>query len=515
MQEQRHSSPNSDSEQKFGRQGGSGPSPWPSRAVGRGAQPIPPKLIQEQQTRKAELRAKRRRIAYRAVIVLLVVILSALVAVAVWWKDFINKPALPDPSVRPETSNQTDTSDSPFRMGGDRKKDFFTFLVIGRDTGGGGNTDTILLASYDVPNQELNVMSIPRDTMVNVSWEIKKINSVYPIYGGGDKGIDALDKEISQLVGFVPDFQVVLEWKAVGELVDALGGITFDVPVNMRYTDPTQNLYINVKKGEQLLNGDLAMQVVRFRSYPDGDLGRVKVQQDFLKAVVKKCLRLENMTKVTQLAKVFTQNVKTNLKVEEIAWFADKAIFSGLKMENVHFMTMPNQLASLWSPTYGNYQSYVVPIVSELVTMVNEQFNPYILNLNRNELDIMVVDANGKVSSTTGKLEDPSVNNYRNSGGGSSSGSSNSSSSGSSSSSSGGNSDNSSSGSNVSSNSSGQGTENPDATPEQTDVPDGQGENSSGGTEVPAPPPPEPPAQEVAPAPAPVEPVSPPPPATT
>ena len=103
----------------------------------------------------------------------------------------------------------------------------------------------MLLASYDVTNQKATVMSIPRDTMVNVSWDIKKINSVYNTYGGGDRGIQALYKEISQLVGFEPDYQVIVEWEAVGEIVDAMGGVWFDVPRNMNYDDPLQNLHIH------------------------------------------------------------------------------------------------------------------------------------------------------------------------------------------------------------------------------------------------------------------------------
>ncbi len=93
-------------------------------------------------------------------------------------------------------------------------------LILGRDTGGGGNTDTMLLASYDVTNQKATVMSIPRDTMVNVPWDIKRINSVYNYYGGGDKGIKALYKEISQLVGFEPDYQVIVECGTPSAIVE-------------------------------------------------------------------------------------------------------------------------------------------------------------------------------------------------------------------------------------------------------------------------------------------------------
>ena len=113
----------------------------------------------------------------------------------------------------------------------------------------------MLLASYDVTNQKATVMSIPRDTMVNVSWDIKKINSVYNWYGGGDRGIQYLYKEIAQLVGFEPDYQVIVEWEAVGQIVDAMGGVWFDVPRDMYYSDPLQNLYINQKAGYRLLTG--------------------------------------------------------------------------------------------------------------------------------------------------------------------------------------------------------------------------------------------------------------------
>ena len=133
---------------------------------------------------------------------------------------------------------------------GERKsEDYYTVLLMGRDTGGGGNTDTMLLASYDVTNQKVTVMSIPRDTMVNVPWDVKKINSVYGRYGGGDDGIKAVYKEIAQLVGFEPDYQVVVEWNAIGEIVDAMGGVYFDVPYNMNYHDPYQDLVIEQAKG--------------------------------------------------------------------------------------------------------------------------------------------------------------------------------------------------------------------------------------------------------------------------
>ena len=306
---------------------------------------------------------------------------------------------------------------TPPRADGERKsEDFYTVLILGRDTGGGGNTDTMLLASYDVTNQKATVMSIPRDTMVNVSWDIKRINSVYNYYGAGEKGIQHLYKEVAQLVGFEPDYQVVVEWDAVGEIVNAMGGVYFDVPRNMNYDDPTQNLHIHQEKGYRLLSGDDAMQVIRYRhdnrvngktlGYPDGDLGRIATQQAFLKAVVEQLLQVKNLTKLNQFVKVFQNNVETDMTFTNILWFAQQAVFGGLKVENVNFVTMPNTPVSCWSRTYQNYQSYVVPNAQELLDLVNSDLSPFVEPSVLSDLDIMSINADGSVSSTTGQVED-------------------------------------------------------------------------------------------------------------
>ena len=384
-----------------------------SRLAGSTASPSPQKPSKKRTSRQKAM----------LVVYIVVTVLAALVVLGfVLSRLLFVKPSISLDGGRPELSEGDGTggdldTQTPGVYGSGRKEDFFTFLVIGRDTGGGGNTDTLMLASYDVPKQKLSVMSIPRDTMVNVSWDIKKINSVYNVYGGGDRGIDALDKEISQLVGFVPDFQVVVEWDAVGELVDAIGGVWFEVPRNMNYDDPTQDLHIHIDAGYQLLDGEDAMGVIRYRhdndrryGYADGDLGRIKTQQAFLKAVVEQCLQIKNVTKIQQLAEVFNKNVTTNLTIQNLLWFGQQAIFGGLEMENVNFVTMPCSNKSVWSREYGNMQSYVVPNTNDLVDLVNEYFNPYLEDLSSRELDIMYVNADGTIGSSTGRLEDTTHN---------------------------------------------------------------------------------------------------------
>lgn len=299
------------------------------------------------------------------------------------------------------------------KAGGERKsKDFYTVLILGRDTGG-GNTDTMLLASYDVTNQKATVMSIPRDTMVNVPWDIKKINSVYNYYGGGDKGIQALYKEIAQLVGFEPDYQVVLEWDAVGEIVDAMGGVYYDVPRNMNYDDPYQDLHIHQTKGYRKLSGSDVMQVLRYRhdndmryGYPDGDLGRIKTQQTLLKAMIEQLLQLKNVTKIGDFARAVKNNVTSDLTFEEMLWFGSQAVMGGLTIDSVNFVTMPNTGKMVYSRSIRGMLSYVVPNAQELLDLVNNELSPFVETFTMRDLDIMSVNSDGSVSSSTGHVED-------------------------------------------------------------------------------------------------------------
>ena len=371
----------------------------------------------EKPKRKSRLSVKQKWLLAGAIVLAL-----ALAGVALWRSLFV-RPELPVRDQKGDiTSGSPSTTETEIdygdgvrpKTGGERKSaDYYTVLILGRDTGGGGNTDTILLASYDVTNQKATVMSIPRDTMVNVPWDIKRINSVYNYYGGGERGIQHLYKEIAQLVGFEPDFQVVIEWEAVGKIVEAMGGVYFDVPRDMNYDDPWQDLAIHQTKGYRLLSGDDAMQVLRYRhdnnmryGYPDGDLGRIKTQQALLKAMVSQLLQLKNIGKVNEFAKVFQECVETDLSFQNILWFAQSAYLGGLRPENVNFVTMPNRAAYCWSRTVGNNQSYVVPVARELLELVNSDLSPFVERSVMSDLDIMSVNSDGSVSSSTGRVED-------------------------------------------------------------------------------------------------------------
>ena len=323
-----------------------------------------------------------------AVAVVLAIVLIAVVAC----QSLFVRPDLPEKNADADSGTQEEEIDwgegTRPRSDGERKsQDYYTVLILGRDTGGGGNTDTMLLASYDVTNQKATVMSIPRDTMVNVSWDIKKINSVYNTYGGGDRGIQALYKEISQLVGFTPDFQVIVEWEAVGELVDAIGGVDYDVPYNMDYDDPTQDLHIHYTKGQHHLNGQQAMEVVRFRHNNDGsgytDVGRAEMQRQVLVALAKKVVSWNSLTKVQEFVEIFQEYVKTDLSTTDMLYFASQAV--GVDLDTG---ITQGTLEGRGEGVVRGYKYCFVFQAEDILPTLNELVNPYDQPLTEEDLDL-------------------------------------------------------------------------------------------------------------------------------
>lgn len=296
-------------------------------------------------------------------------------------------------------------------LSGQRKEGFYTFLLVGTDKDD-GNTDTIMVASYDTVNQRVSVMSIPRDTMINESWDIKKINSVYSRTGNS---INALANRVKKLVGFKPDFYVKVDLSMFVELVDLVGGVDFYVPQNMDYEDPYQSLYIHLKEGQQVLDGEKAMQLVRFRGYSEGDIKRVQVQQDFLKALIKECLSIKHWGKIKAYLDLAMDNVQTDLDFGSVVWFASNVMgFNSapmLNMDDVYTCTIPgNYWASAWSRATSSNQSYVTVYANQTVKLVNERFNPYIQNVTSGMMDIMSILDNGDIASSTGTVKDTKHN---------------------------------------------------------------------------------------------------------
>ena len=195
-------------------------------------------------------------------------------------------------------------------LGVSRRDGVFTMLIVGTDAAS-RSTDTIMLASFDTEQKKMNVLSIPRDTIVNVRRATKKINAAYAM---SDGDIFALYDEVESVTGIRPDKHVLVTVDAFVEFIDAIGGVEVDVPIDMHYSDPTQNLKIDIDKGLQVLDGYDSMGFMRYRAtYADGDLGRIKMQHMFIESVIKKMLTPTTFARIPELAEIVIDNLETDL----------------------------------------------------------------------------------------------------------------------------------------------------------------------------------------------------------
>ena len=266
---------------------------------------------------------------------------------------------------------QVDEEAEALRSHQERKADFYTILVSGVDDGN-GNSDTNILVAVDTAGGSIYGVSIPRDTKAVWNGESHKINAAF-----GSGGIEKLADVIGDQLGIPVDYTVQVDLKGFVALVDAIGGVDFDVPIDMNYEDPYQDLYIHIPAGMQHLSGEEALKVVRFREgYASQDIARMETQQAFLKAVAQQTLQISNLTKVDQFVKIFQQYVETDLTLGNLAWLGSKAISIGA--ENVAFSTLP-----------GDWKSpYIYLNQEETLTLVNEHLNPYVEDRVAEDLNI-------------------------------------------------------------------------------------------------------------------------------
>lgn len=258
-----------------------------------------------------------------------------------------------------------------------RKDDCCTILLAGTDESG-DRTDTIMLLNIDRGQKRMSLMSIPRDTKVNSTYVPHKINSAYGVNGKGEEGMDSLMDYVAECVGFRPDGYMLLELDVFIELVDLFGGVEFDVPVDMDYEDPSQDLYIHLNKGLQTLDGEEAMGVVRFRSgYADADIGRVSVQRDFMLAAIDQWVSVKNVLKLPQALSLLGRYAQTDLSVSNLLWLAESVLLCGT--DDMYMTTMPFYISG----------DYVVVAADEgYLNLLNEYFNPYARSISWDDLYI-------------------------------------------------------------------------------------------------------------------------------
>lgn len=197
-------------------------------------------------------------------------------------------------------------------------EDRINTLILATDKGG-LRTDTMMLASVNTKSKKINILSIPRDTLVKYNGRTVMVNSVY---GRGKEGErhNAVIEVIKDITDLPVNYYVVIKPDGFRNVIDALGGVYIDVPQDMEYHDPTpgQDLHISLKKGYQLLDGDKAEQFTRFRGYPTADLGRIEAQQMFMRALFNQKVNAGLIFKAPGLYKAIVKNVDTNFSASSV-----------------------------------------------------------------------------------------------------------------------------------------------------------------------------------------------------
>lgn len=203
-------------------------------------------------------------------------------------------------------------------------------LVMGTDNAG-LRTDVLMLGFINGKNKSIDVVSIPRDTQVKIGKRYYKINSAYAI-GQEEQTIETVEN----LLGVEIDGYVKFSFETFRETIDAIGGVDFDVPQDMFYEDPYQDLYIDLKAGPQHLNGEEAEGLVRYRRYPTGDEGRIAVQQAFIKEIIKQKANPAILFRLPAVISTLGKHIDTNLTGNDVIELAGVAVRVGTKGFNTY-----------------------------------------------------------------------------------------------------------------------------------------------------------------------------------
>lgn len=293
-------------------------------------------------------------------------------------------------SEKPPLDNQGNTDSDANSTGGNSavvsddytktKDGSYNILIIGRDSAA-TLADVTMIVNLDSTNNTVSVLQIPRDTLINNNIPTNKVNAAYSTYVSAAYKVGAENSYLSAAERYEALFEqslcinihhsVVINLDAFVNIVDLFGGVDLYVPEAMEYSDPEQNLYINIGSGQQHLDGYNAMCFVRYRSgYVQADLGRVNAQKIFLTAffqTVKNSLSITNIGLISDVASAVSENVVTNMSVSDMIFYA-KALLN-VDLDSINMMTLPGNLDS--------YSGYYVMNRSATLEAINQYFNIY------------------------------------------------------------------------------------------------------------------------------------------
>lgn len=253
-------------------------------------------------------------------------------------------------------------------------------LLLGVDEGG-MRSDTIMLASLNGKTKKINILSVPRDTRVPFGKNYYKINSAIGIgaqevaKGNLKEPEELAIQKVKLVTGMPVHYFMTIDFDAFIEIIDVLGGVDFEIPFDMVYDDPVQNLHINLKAGMQHLDGKKAHDFVRFRKgnaghkgYATGDLGRIEAQQAFVRALAEQKLKPQYLLKATEIFAAIKKNVRTNYSAKDL--IKHLSIIKDISADDIQVHQMPGKTAMI------NGGSYVLCDDVQMAEMVKEYFYP-------------------------------------------------------------------------------------------------------------------------------------------
>jgi len=273
------------------------------------------------------------------------------------------------------TSPQYEKSDSGSLL---RPPARTNFLFIGIDNN--NLADAIMVGTFYRDNGEIRLMSIPRDMYTYIPdarlQQMQadglhpppslKINAVRA-FGGRNHGINYLREQLGEMLGVQFHYYLEVDLDAFSRIVDTIGGVTMYIPHRLWYSDPEQGMTIDIPAGYQHLNGQMAENVVRFRSFPTGDLMRNSMQMEFMSQLFKQALTRDAiMNDPLALARVILSDVRTNVSPMDLAKYVP--YISRISEESIQTFTLPG------NGEYRNGVSWFIPDVSALPDVVTQVF---------------------------------------------------------------------------------------------------------------------------------------------
>ncbi|RJX26841.1 MAG: LytR family transcriptional regulator [Dethiobacter sp.] len=280
-----------------------------------------------------------------------IILIVLLVFAAFWVQSIWDQVYLLQPGDKEGSIFSLDKDKDPF-------PDIMNVLVLGLDSRDvTERADTIMLLSLNQKTGEINIISIPRDMRVKIpGYGLDKINHAYA-YGG----LSLTRKAVEEFLDINVDYYMITGFEGFTKIVDILGGIELEVEKKMRYYGI--DVTIELDPGYQYLDGDKALQYVRFRSDEEGDFGRVRRQQIFLKTLFQEIIAFKNVLKFPRILPEIAHNLKTDLELNQALKLANR--LKNVEIEEINTFTLPGRAG------YIEGISYVLPEEKEIRKLVD------------------------------------------------------------------------------------------------------------------------------------------------